>query len=256
MPYRRFPVTDPRTVARDIPGISDLIFPQLTPGLVSYFNKRARSCTGIEAVPYELVNASSLRRAMLFEVAFARGQQILNGQTEFDWDECLKVATIRQRRHYDALLPDSLGEVDMAVADWVGRNLAQMLDQVRFNYPSDELIHAPPLAGYQWISSSEGDFSLGTQLIEVKCTNRNFGSADLRQVLMYWLLSYASSIERDSNEWKKCTLMNPRLNHMVQISFDEIIDLSSAGRSKVEILEMFSFVVGEYGLKELSDFDL
>ena len=73
---------------------------------------------------------------------------------------------------------------------------------------------------------------------------------------MYWLLSYAASIERDSIEWEKCILLNPRLNHMVEMSFNEIISLSEAGRSKVEIIEIFSFVVGEYGLKRLSDFDL
>ena len=256
MPYRRFPVRDPRTVAREIPGISDLIFPQLTPGLVAQLNKRARSCAGVEAVPYEMVNASSLMHSMLFEVAVVRGQQILMGRTEVDWDDCLRIATNRQRRHFDAQLPDSLGEVDMAVADWVGRNLAQMLDQVLAVSPGCELVHSPRIVGYQWISSSEGDFALGEQLVEVKCTNKNFGSADFRQVLMYWLLSYAASIERGSKEWKKCILLNPRLNHMVEMPFDEAIGLSADGRSKVEILEMFAFVVGEYGLKALSDFDL
>ena len=256
MSYRRSPIRDPRTVARDIPGISDLLFPQLTPGLVAHLNKRARSCAGVEAVPYELVKASSLRRAMLFEVAFVRGQHILNGRAESDWDECLKIATIRQQRHFDASLPESLQEVDIAVADWVGHNMAKMLKEVLISGPGQELIHSPPIVGYMWIASSEGDFSLGKHLIEIKCTNNNFGSADFRQVLMYWLLSYAASIERDSNEWEKCILLNPRLNHMVEVSFDEIIELSAAGRSKVEIIEIFSFVVGEYGLKRLSDFDL
>ena len=32
---------DPRTVARNIPGIFDEIFPQLTPGIVMHFNLQA-----------------------------------------------------------------------------------------------------------------------------------------------------------------------------------------------------------------------
>lgn len=32
---------DPRTVARDIPGVFDEVFPQLTPGVVAYLNKSA-----------------------------------------------------------------------------------------------------------------------------------------------------------------------------------------------------------------------
>ncbi|WP_157768585.1 hypothetical protein [Burkholderia ambifaria] len=32
---------DPRSVAREIPGIFDEVFPQLTPGIVSHFNSNA-----------------------------------------------------------------------------------------------------------------------------------------------------------------------------------------------------------------------
>lgn len=41
---------------------------------------------------------------------------------------------------------------------------------------------------------------MGDKLIEVKCSGRNFGSADYRQILMYWLLSYMASIEKDTPE--------------------------------------------------------
>lgn len=77
--------------------------------------------------------------------------------------------------------------------------------------------------------------------------------ADYRQILMYWLLSYASSIERDSSEWTSCILLNPRLNYMLDVSFDEIIKLVAGGRSKIQLLELFSSIVGDYGLRAAWD---
>ena len=253
MQYRRYPMKDPRTIARDIPGISDVISPQLTSSMVAHINKRKKSCVAVDSIPLEIVNRSALNRAMLFEVAFARGQQVLDGRENADWDHCLTVATARQRRHFDANPPEYLSDVDKSIADWVGRNLAFMLYEIQTANRRAKLVHSPRIPGYQWIPSSEGDFSVGTTLIEVKCTSRSFGSADYRQVLMYWLLSYASSIEHESNEWTTCILLNPRLNNVVEFSFDEIIGFVAAGRSKIEVLELFSFVVGDYGLKVISD---
>ena len=106
------------------------------------------------------------------------------------------------------------------------------------------------------MTSTEGNFSVGAKLIEVKCTNRKFGVADYRQILMYWLLGYAASVEHDVREWSSAILLNPRLNHMMEFTFDEFIGLMAAGRSKVELLEMFSFVVGEYGLKAVNNVEL
>ena len=256
MAYSRRPAKDPRTVARDIPGISEILFPQLTTGVVAHLNKKIRPCTGVKAVPDEMVRSSALKPAMLFEVGFARGEQILHGGERVDWDECLRVATMRQRRHFDARLPVSLTDVDMEVADRVGYNLACMLNQLLAEFPQSMLIQSPDIAGYQWLSASKGDFAIGTQLIEVKCTNGNFRSADYRQVLMYWLLSFGSSIEHDTIEWKSCVLLNPRLNGVLVLSFEEVIDLVTGGTAKVELLELFSFIVGEYGLREMSDLGL
>ena len=256
MAFSRFPMKDPRTVARDIPGIFDVIFPQLSPGTVAYFNNNSVSYDEIQVLPDELVKASALKPAMLFEIAFARGEQLLNGLTNADWDGCLKVATQRQRRHFDARIPDALTDPDLVVSEWVGKNLASMLNQLHANESGNELISSPEIPGYQWIASGKGDFSIGPKLIEVKCTERNFGSADYRQILMYWLLSYASAIEHDTPEWTSCILLNPRLNRIVEIPFNDIIRTSAAGRSKIEILELFSSMVGDYALKALSEFKL
>jgi len=256
MAYSRLAMKDPRTIAVDNPGIFDSIFPQLTAGVSAYFNKSKVSYAGLEAIPIEVVQESSLKRAMLFEIACARGEQILKGHEKKGWETCLEIAIARQSRHYNALAPQEVTENDYSIADWCGRNLAEMLNSIKSNKSASQITHAPEIFGFQWITSSVGDFAIADNLIEVKCTSRNFGSADYRQVLMYWLLSYAASIAYGTPEWKTAILLNPRLNHQVELPFDEIIRVTSAGKSKVEILELFTSMVGDYALNVLPDFKL
>lgn len=248
----RLPAKDPRTVARDIPGIFDALFPQLVPGIVAHFNRKAISFADCKALPDGLVKASELNRAMLFEVAFARGEQLIAGIEETDWDACLKIAVERQRRHFDAKLPDALAPADKIVADLVAKNLATMLNHILEKTIIFPLVRSPKIPGYQWIASGCGDFSIGTKIIEVKCTNKHFSASDYRQIVIYWLLSYASSIEKGTPEWTNGILINPRLNDSLEFSFDEIIAVIGAGRSKVELLELFSSMVGEYSLRMLA----
>lgn len=108
---------------------------------------------------------------------------------------------------------------------------------------------SPVIPGFQWISQGHGDFSIGDILIEVKCTSKNFSSADYRQLLIYWLLSFSGSIEGKSKEWKSGLLINPRLNKVIEIEFNELINFSAAGRSKLEILELFESIVSDYSSK-------
>jgi hypothetical protein len=252
MAFNRLPAKDPRTVARDIPGIFDAIFPQLISGIVAYFNRKAISFADCEVLPDELVKASDLNRAMLFEVAFARGEQLIAGVKKPEWDICLKTAVERQRRHFDAKLPNALTATDKIVADWVAKNLASMLNRIQRTAKDHLLVQSPKIPGYQWIASGRGDFSLGTKIIEVKCTNKHFSAADYRQIVMYWLLSYASSIENGTPEWTHGILINPRLNRVLEFSFDDIVTVIGAGRSKVELLELFSSMVGEKTLRMLA----
>ena len=254
MRFSRLPQKDPRTIARDIPGIFDVIFPQLAPGVVSYFNKLSTCSAEIEAVPDEVVEASKLNRAMLFELAFARAEAMIEGGGNADWNTCLKVAVERQQRYFDAELPVELTNEDAAAAEWVATNLVKMIAELRSMAPSSELIVAPEVPGFQWIAKGNGDFAIGSKLLEVKCSNSRFGAADYRQILMYWLLSFAASIENEAEEWKSFSLLNPRTNFSVDISFDELISITAAGRSKIEILELFATMIGDIAEKSLPEY--
>ncbi|MBW9242085.1 hypothetical protein [Pseudomonas paracarnis] len=228
---------DPRTIARNIPGILNAIFPGLTPGIVSFYNKLAIDCAVI-VVPAEAIQASELQKSLLFELAFAVGEQRVLGNNP-TWGECVATATDRQSRFFDAISPSEISENDQRIALRVADNLVTMVKQVATDCNS-AYGAAPVIPGFRWIASGTGDFFAGSTLIEVKCIAGNFSAADYRQVAMYWLLSYAAAVETGNYEWRSCVLMNPRTGKLVNIHFDEFIQLTGGGRSKVEILQAFA----------------
>lgn len=245
MALRRLPFRDPRTVARDIPGVLDVLFPRLSGGLVAYLNRTAFTFAGITAVPDALVELSALKRAMLFELAITRAEGLLAGQLEPDWDDCLKVAARRQSRHYDAKVPVAIADCDRQVAEHSAQNLVAMLARVQAQNPKAKLEASPTIPGMGWIATGTADFSLGNILIEVKHTDRNFVSADFRQVLMYWILKYASSIEGDVDVWSDCLLLNPRRNSALLVNFNKLLHSASASSSRVELYELLRSIVGQ-----------
>lgn len=231
-------------MARDIPGLLETLFPQLVPGIVAHFNRGAFSIAGCDPVPAEVLEESHLQRSMLFELAVAVAERRLFDVNSIDWSECLGVAVRRQRRHFDVSIPDTLYPADKRVAEWVAANLVTCLSELSLTY-SEQVLKSPYIPGFHWIAPGLGDFSIGNKLVEVKCTNKRFSSADYRQVLIYWLLGYASSLEHNTAEWSDVLLVNPRSNQVVCLPFDEIIYVTSAGRSKVELLELFASLVSE-----------
>ena len=239
----RLPAADPRTIARDIPGLLDTLFPHLLPGIVAFFNRTSRRITGCKPIPKSAVDETGLQKAMLFELAFAVGEQLVSSIGSLDWEVCLAVAVARQRRHFDARVPDRITEKDRAVALAVGVNLAKMLEVLRVENACSPVIRTPHIPGYEWIASGAGDFAIGLHLVEVKCTNKHFSSSDYRQLLMYWLLGYAAKLEEKAAEWQTGILLNPRSAKLVQISFSELVNVTGGGRSKLEILELFGSIV-------------
>jgi hypothetical protein len=245
MPVNRLPARDPRTVARDIPGILDILFPRLSGGLVNALNAKMFAFAGIEALTEDEIGASSLQNAMLFEISMARAESELRGGVAASWNECLQVASSRQRRHFDARIPANLEPSDISVANHAARNLVTMLDSVRAQRPSSILEHAPLIPGLGWVASGNGDFALGSTLIEVKHTGRNFGAGDFRQVLMYWLLQYARTLESNGQVWSEMLLLNPRRNAALLLNYDYLLRSASASSNRVELVELLRSAVGQ-----------
>jgi hypothetical protein len=232
---------DPRTVARDIPGIFDEVFPQLTPGIVAHFNSCAETFQ-VEPLPPALLSQSTLQRAMLFELGYTVGECLLGGG-KIDWAECFEVTLKRQRVYFDAELPDQLDAGDQVLAEIIGRNLSTGLAAMSCQRGLP-IIPRPNIPGLEWISSGFGDFSLDRTLVEVKCTAKRFSSSDYRQVAIYWLLSFAAAIEGRGEEWQDFVLLNPRSGEKVSMRFDAFLAVISSGRTKVDTLQLFQSLVG------------
>tara|TARA_Y100000296_G_scaffold44764_1_gene51348 strand:+ start:6669 stop:7430 length:762 start_codon:yes stop_codon:yes gene_type:complete len=245
MRFLRLPMRDPRTVARDIPGVCDILFPLLLPGLVALLNRKSQSFGGVNPISSQDMLCINTNAAMLFEVAFAKAEQTLSQSPE-NIENCIQLAIERQSKYFDASTPSQLTEIELSIIRKTSDNLVKSLNML-----SDgcNIVTSPKICGFEWISNGVGDFSVGSTLIEVKCTSKGFSSNDYRQLLIYWLLSYASSIEKNTMEWKRGVLLNPRLNHFVEFEFDELIYLVTGGVSKVEVFELFRSVVSEYSSK-------
>lgn len=245
MPIRRLPIRDPRTVARDIPGVLDVLFPRLTGGLVAFLNRRAFSFPGVTVIPNEIIEKSHLQKAMLFEIAMARVEFILDGDNDPNWDDCLKTSVDRQSRYYDAKIPVRLEPCDTAVASHAANNLIKMFINLQDQHPNMHFQKNPVIPGLGWISTGTADFSLGSILIEVKHTDRNFVSADFRQVLMYWLLKYSAHIEKQETVWSEFLLLNPRRNSGLLVNFDYLLRSASANANRVELVELLRSILGQ-----------
>jgi hypothetical protein len=244
MVFKRLPFRDPRTVARDIPGVLDVLFPRLSGSLVASLNRQTFTFDGITPVPDELVERSQLQKAMLFELAMVRAERILARQVDSEWEDCIQIAAKRQSRHYDARAPGEVSNNDIEVAEHAAQNLVEMLRRVREQHSDAHFEASPVVPGLGWIASGTGDFSLGSILIEVKHTDRNFVAGDFRQVLMYWILKYAGAIEHDVDVWSDCLLLNPRRNSALLFNFDTLLHSASASSNRVELCELLRSIAG------------
>lgn len=175
-------------------------------------------------------------------MSIARTELILSGQAEPEWAECIAIALKRQSQHYDAQKPDRVEESDQKAAEHAALNLVEMLRRVAGEKGS-QIERSPVIPGMGWIASGTGDFSIGKVLVEVKHTDRNFVAGDFRQVLMYWLLKYASAIEHNDEIWTDCLLLNPRRNCGLAFNFDKLLQSASSNSNRVELCEALRSIV-------------
>ena len=239
MPDRIFQLADARTVSRELGGLFEAVFPRLIPSIVMHVNRTySESLGGCKAIPMGLVKGSGLQNAMLFEIAVAVAEMIRWEREEFDLDVCILRATQRQRKYYDAKLSKTLTDVDRQIVFWTADNMNAMLDHVESVHGS-AIVAEPAIPGFGWIANSVGDYACGKCMVEVKCSGRPFSSADYRQVTIYWLLSYMKSLESQVGHWDNVVLLNPRMNIMVSVEYEDLLALISGGRTTIEIVQAF-----------------
>lgn len=230
----KLPHKDPRTVSRDIPGISEVIFPSLIPGLVAYLNRTSISLPGLSSISELAIEQSKLAKAMLFEISYVMAEKILRNE-KYEIDDCIGEAIKRQSRFFDATPPKEVTANDLKLIEMTATNLCHGLSYMT---EGNEIVIAPVIPGLGWISSGVGDFAFSDTLVEVKCSNKNFSASDYRQLLFYWLLQYASVIRTQERTWTTGILFNPRRNCMVEVDLQHLYSLVANEKNVVEAIEM------------------
>lgn len=240
--------SDPRTVSRELAGVFETVFPRLVPSMVAYLNRHyAKRISGLVDVSEDLIHKSLLQKAMLFELALAAGERMLAApDDELDWGACVACATGRQQRYYDAAAaPAAVTVSDATVASAIARNLVTMLRGCSLP-DSVSIICEPRIPGFGWIACGVGDYSCGDAIIEAKCASRRFSSADYRQLILYWLLSYMANLEGSGSPWNRGILLNPRRGLCVELVFSDVVPLLSSGCLQADVARQFASVIERY----------
>jgi hypothetical protein len=94
------------------------------------------------------------------------------------------------------------------------------------------LLCSPAFNGCGIINSCEGDVLADATLVEIKAGDRNFRATDLRQVLTYCALNYASTLY----DFNRIALVNPRKGIYLEESTNVLCRLL-AGTSRIDVLD-------------------
>jgi hypothetical protein len=177
------------------------------------------------------------RPSLVFEIAIALTEQSIETGSS-TWSTALGTAVSRQRRYFDAAIPEAVDESSQAFAKLVAQRLLAMFGTVG-REGLDPIVAKPKIPGFDWIDSGEGDFEIGSTIIEVKCTAKPFSANDLRQILVYGLLREIDTLERGGRRWEHAILLNPRRGTMLQVSMNELCTLSSGDSEICSVIQRF-----------------
>ncbi|MFG1949944.1 hypothetical protein [Micromonospora sp. NPDC048830] len=169
------------------------------------------------------LNHDGRRSAVIAETAFRRAAV---DAPLFEHDE----AAERAASDLISLLPrGQFGDVPLAESERLEVVLIQQ-NLLRLAGTLHGPVYFYPVPGCGVVSSAFGDMADGDHLIEVKTVARPFRGTDLRQVLIYCAMKYASSQTVD-----EISLYNPRRARLFRSSLDEIA-FAVSGRAGVELV--------------------
>lgn len=240
MTFLRLPFKDPRTLSRDIPGFSEILFPGLVPGLVAGLNRSRAPMNSIEKISDSLFRGITIAPAMMYEIAYARAEMLVQNEP-LNREAYLQKAFAMQSKYFDAVIPAEISPSEEILINKASENLSIGLNEILGDVAVEV---APRVPGLEWISSSKADFSFSDTLVEVKFIAKNFTSSDYRQLLLYWLLNFAYSLEhKECKNWSRGVLFNPRQAIYVEVDLLSFHNLVSGGRNIIETVELLKSVV-------------
>ena len=226
-----------RQLAKGFRGLWDEALPLLTPHFVRLFNEAygRKLDDGIFTVPSRPDTDSAVVAEFAFHVArlvherATSFRDVANNDTLLSDAESTALSLIGKYERPKHDPPTSLNQSERSDGLLLVRNYELFLA----SYATEEIEFRPSIPGSGFVDACTADLSIGDALFEVKTVERNIGSKDLRQILVYLALQSATSEKR----WTQAGFLNPRRGLVYKFSLETTIPLMSGGRLTSEVFQ-------------------
>lgn len=235
-------VISEKTVASVFNNFWEETLPLLTPSFVRVFNEA--HCEVLSDLPFSNfaripiapeVKVHDLVAEFAFcaaEVSHSSGLTISalsHDQTKIKETYSKAVGFLKRYESEDDLILLNEVEIDE------GFKLAEQYQHFfeYFQLERSEVEFRPKINGAGFLGNCTADLSTGDTLYEIKAISRNLSGRDIRQLLVYLGLWYAS----DKPQWEFAGFFNPRRALHYRFSVEHLIFHTSGGKTKAEVFD-------------------
>jgi hypothetical protein len=148
--------------------------------------------------------------------------------------ELVRLYILRLARSEDAVIREPISNGEIAEAREIASSLSLFFSQ----HNEDSLMFWPEFPGCGMIHQCKGDILQGRRLVEVKAGDRTFRLTDLRQVLTYCCLDFASK----KYGLREVLLINPRRGLFYKTSINNLITECSGTTAVDFFSNMIEFI--------------
>ena len=134
----------------------------------------------------------------------------------------------RYERDDDSIL---LNDAEIDEGFKLAKQYDHFFEYLRVQLPEVEF--RPTIKGAGFLGNCTADLSASNTLYEVKAISRNLSGRDIRQLLIYLGLRYAS----EEVQWQFAGFFNPRRALHYRFSVEHLIHRTSGGKSKAEVFD-------------------
>ncbi|MGV1009103.1 MAG: hypothetical protein ACOYBY_10935 [Dermatophilaceae bacterium] len=200
-------------------SIWSILTPTLEP-VVHWLNSHGETF----APPVPLTTTGPANNALIAETAFSLAAHNFEASLLNTLQMAEHVKAFLARMSDEPALPATLTDAEVTEVALLALNLRLYSEQLGVH------VFSPVIEGCGVVDRTHGDILAGDNLIEVKSVTRAFRGVDVRQVLTYCALLYASAVEI-----RQVTFVNPRRGTATSASLDFVCE-GASGLGRLELL--------------------
>lgn len=231
-----------KIVSSEFNGFWREAFPLLTPSFVKVFNEA--HCEDLTNLPsskfmYVAISPEVQMHDLVAEFAFCSAEAShvagkpvseLARNPEFVrtvYDKSVKFLE-RYRAEEGTIL---LNDTEIKEGFEISKQYENLFSYLDSDY--SQIFFRPKIRGAGFLGDCTADLSAGDTLYEVKAISRNLSGRDIRQLIVYLALRYAS----EDPQWQYAGFFNPRRALHYRFSVEHLIYRTSGGKSKVDVFD-------------------